>query len=57
MPHFHQTLPMMLNLTLDAVMPLYRELFARYDLTEQQWRILRVLWTNDDIRRPPTGAT
>lgn len=50
MPAFHQTLPMMLNLTLDAAMPVYRELFARYDLTEQQWRILRVLWTTDDIR-------
>ncbi len=35
---------MMLNFTLDGVMPLYRELFAQHDLTDQQWRILRVLW-------------
>lgn len=26
-------------------MPDYRELFARYQLTEQQWRVLRVLWS------------
>ncbi len=50
MTRFSATLPMMLNATLDAVMPAYRELFARYQLTEQQWRILRVLW--EDHRLP-----
>lgn len=49
MTRFSATLPMMLNATLDAVMPAYRELFARYQLTEQQWRILRVLWENDRL--------
>ncbi len=49
MTRFSTTLPMMLNATLDAVMPAYRELFARYQLTEQQWRILRVLWENDRL--------
>ena len=37
---FDQSLPMILHRTLDAVMPDYRELFARYNLTEQQWRVL-----------------
>ena len=40
---------MILNRALDAVMPPYRELFARFDLTEQQWRILRVLWTHEKV--------
>lgn len=49
MPSFRQSLPMMLNYTLDAIMPAYREVFSRHDLTEQQWRILRVLWTANSI--------
>ena len=49
MPAFRETLPMLLNITLDGVMPVYRELFARHGLTEQQWRILRVLWDEDDV--------
>ncbi len=49
MTRFSATLPMMLNATLDAVMPAYRELFARYQLTEQQWRILRVLWEDHSL--------
>jgi homoprotocatechuate degradation regulator HpaR len=44
MAEFDHTLPMILYRTLDAVMPVYRDLFARYDLTEQQWRVLRVIW-------------
>lgn len=43
---FRDSLPMILYRTLDAVMPLYRELFSRFDLTEQQWRVLRVLWAD-----------
>lgn len=49
MTSFDQSLPMILNRCLDAVMPAYRELFARYDLTEQQWRIMRVLWTSKKL--------
>lgn len=49
MESFDHSLPMTLNRALDAVMPPYRELFARYGLTEQQWRILRVLWINEKI--------
>lgn len=44
MSSFHHSLPMILYRTLDAVMPEFRELFARHNLTEQQWRVLRVLW-------------
>jgi len=49
MNSFDQSLPMMLNRALDAVMPAYRELFAQYDLTEQQWRVLRTVWTSQKV--------
>lgn len=49
MTSFDRSLPMLLNRTLDAVMPAFRELFARHDLTEPQWRILRVLWDEGKI--------
>jgi homoprotocatechuate degradation regulator HpaR len=48
-PTFDHSLPMILSRTLDAVMPVYRELFSRYDLTEQQWRVLRVIWTGKKV--------
>lgn len=41
---FSQSLPMMLYRTLDAVMPRFRKIFNDFGLTEQQWRVLRVLW-------------
>ena len=50
------SLPMILNRTLDGVMPVYRELFAAYDLTEQQWRILRALWEVDAMRSADLAA-
>ena len=43
---FDNSLPMILHCTLDAAMPDYRELFARYNLTEQQWR---VLWSSKKV--------
>ena len=46
---FAQSLPMILHRTLDSIMPAYRALFARYDLTEQQWRVLRSIWTSDRV--------
>ncbi len=49
MTPFDDSLPMILYRALDAVMPAYRELFARHDLTEQQWRVLRVIWTSDNV--------
>ena len=48
-PAFSTSLPMQLYKALDAIMPEYRSLFYQYDLTEQQWRILRVLWTENNI--------
>jgi homoprotocatechuate degradation regulator HpaR len=35
---------MLLNRSLDAIMPPYRDLFQEFGVTEQQWRVLRVLW-------------
>lgn len=40
---------MLLHTALDGVMPIYRELFARYGLTETQWRVLRVLWDSESM--------
>ena len=47
MARFDDSLPMILHRTLDAVMPEFRGLFARHNLTEQQWRVLRVLWDTE----------
>ena len=47
---FETSLPMMLYRTLDAVMPRFRTIFAQFGLTEQQWRVLRVLWEQDGKR-------
>ena len=47
MKPFETSLPMMLYRTLDAIMPGFRAIFARFGLTEQQWRVLRVLWETD----------
>ena len=44
MQDFSRSLPMMLYRTLDAVMPRFRRIFNEFGLTEQQWRVLRVLW-------------
>ncbi len=41
---FSHSLPMALYRTLDAVMPRFRKIFNEFGLTEQQWRVLRVLW-------------
>ncbi len=50
MEEFDQSLPMILNRALDSVLPPYREIFLRYELTEPQWRILRVVWTGEKIK-------
>lgn len=49
MSGFDNSLPMILNRALDQIMPAYRNLFAQFDLTEQQWRVLRVLWTSKKV--------
>jgi homoprotocatechuate degradation regulator HpaR len=45
---FTRSLPMMLYRTLDTVMPRFRRIFNDFGLTEQQWRVLRVLWETDN---------
>lgn len=49
MQQFSRSLPMMLYRTLDAVMPRFRRIFKEFGLTEQQWRVLRVLWESDAV--------
>lgn len=49
MQEFSRSLPMMLYRTLDAVMPRFRRIFKEFGLTEQQWRVLRVLWQMERI--------
>lgn len=46
---FSRSLPMMLYRTLDTVMPRFRRIFNEYGITEQQWRVLRVLWERDAV--------
>jgi len=47
--NFSRSLPMMLYRALDAVMPRFRLIFNEFGLTEQQWRVLRVLWEEEEI--------
>ncbi len=49
MQEFSHSLPMMLYRTLDTVMPRFRQIFSEFGLTEQQWRVLRVLWQHEQI--------
>lgn len=44
---FSGSLPIMLYRALDAVMPRFRQIFKAHGITEQQWRVLRVLWDAD----------
>lgn len=46
---FSASLPMMLYRTLDTVMPRFRKIFNDFGITEQQWRVLRVLWELDAV--------
>jgi len=46
---FTRSLPMMLYRSLDAVTPRFRKIFSDFGLTEQQWRVLRVLWEQQDV--------
>lgn len=49
MQSFDDSLPITLYRTLDSIMPAYRELFARHNITEPQWRVLRVLWSAESV--------
>jgi homoprotocatechuate degradation regulator HpaR len=44
---FDRSLPMLLYRALDLIMPRFRAIFGGFGLTEQQWRVLRVLWQRD----------
>ncbi len=46
---FSRSLPMMLYRALDTVMPRFRKIVNEFGLTEQQWRVLRVLWEHEQI--------
>lgn len=46
---FSESLPIMLYRALDTIMPRFRRIFSDFGLTEQQWRVLRVLWEHDEI--------
>ena len=47
MNDFQRSLPMMLYRTLDCVLPAFRQIYQEFGITEQQWRVLRVLWETD----------
>lgn len=46
---FSRSMPMMLLHALDTVMPRFRRVFKQFGLTEQQVRVLRVLWEKDGV--------
>ena len=46
---FSESLPIMLYRALDVIMPRFRRIFSDFGLTEQQWRVLRVLWEHKEI--------
>jgi len=48
-PQFSHSLPMLLYAAIDEVMPRFRRIFKEFGLTEQQWRVLRVLWDIEEI--------
>ena len=47
--HFETSMPMMLYRALDILMPRFKTIYRQFDLTEQQWRILRVLWERESL--------
>lgn len=46
---FSHSLPIMLYRAIDVVMPRFRRIFKEFGLTEQQWRVLRVLWEIEEV--------
>ena len=46
---FSRSLPIMLHRALDAVMPRFRKIFNDFNLTEQQWRVLRALKEHGEL--------
>lgn len=56
MQDFSHSLPMLLYRALGAVMPRFRRIFTAAGLTEQQWRVLRVLWEREEIAHHALAA-
>lgn len=44
---FERSIPMMFYRALDVVLPPFRKIFAKFSITQPQWRVLRVLWDED----------
>lgn len=40
---------MLCHRVLASILPPFRRIFSHYGITEQQWRILRILWEEDGI--------
>jgi homoprotocatechuate degradation regulator HpaR len=53
---FSHSLPMLLYAALDSIMPRFRLIFKEFGLTEQQWRVLRVLWDIEEISHKDLAA-
>ena len=49
MKAFQESLPILLYRVLGVVLPSFRLIFSEFGLTEQQWRVLRVLWETDAL--------
>lgn len=49
MRDFDHSLPMLLLRAREATMTHFRPILAEHGLTEQQWRVLRVLWEHNDV--------
>lgn len=49
MRSFDHALPMLCYRVLASILPPFRRIFSEYGITEQQWRILRILWEQDGI--------
>lgn len=47
---FKNSLPMLLMRTLAVVMPHFRAIYSAHQITDQQWRVLRVLWQGGSCR-------
>ena len=53
---FSRSLPMLLHRAIDMLMPRFRRIFKEFGLTEQQWRVLRVLWEIEEISHKDLAA-
>ncbi len=45
----HDSLPMLTQRVLASILPPFRALFTAHGITEQQWRIARILWETQPL--------